>query len=45
MVHHDEADEDADGTPQQIGGAEPEGRSLFAINGAGRLLEQAGLFQ
>jgi hypothetical protein len=45
MEYHDEADEDADGTPQQVGGPKAEGHTLLAIDGAGRLLEPAGLFQ
>jgi len=39
MVYRDEADEDADGAPQQVGGPEPEPHPLLAIDGAGRLLE------
>ena len=45
MEYHDEADEDADGTPQQVGGPKAEGHTLLAIDGARRLLELAGLFQ
>ena len=42
MVYHGEADEDADGAPQQAGGPEAEPHPLLAIDGAGRLLEPAG---
>src|SRR5271156_4265936 len=45
MEYHDEADENADGAPQQVGGPEAEGHTLLAINGAGRLLEAVGIFQ
>ena len=45
MEYHDEADEDADGAPQQVGCPEAEDDTLLAIDGAGRLLEPAGLFQ
>ena len=45
MENHDEADEDADGTPQQVGGPEPDSHTLLAINGAGRLLEPVGVFE
>src|SRR5271156_7172486 len=45
MEYHDEADENADGAPQQVGGPEAEGHTLLAIDGAGRLLEPAGIFQ
>src|ERR1039457_5936982 len=45
MEYHDEADEDADGTPQQVGGPEAEDHVLLAIDGAGCLLELVGIFQ
>src|SRR5665811_511535 len=45
MEYHDEADEDADGTPQQVGGAELQDHTLLAIDGAGRLLELVGFFE
>ena len=45
MEYDDEADEDADGAPQQVGGPEPEGHTLLAIDGAGRLLEAGGIFE
>ena len=45
MKDGDEADEDADGTPQQIRAAEAEDDSLLAIDGAGRLLEAGGVLQ
>jgi hypothetical protein len=45
MEYDDEADEDADGAPQQVGGPEAEGHTLLAIGGAGRFLELAGIFQ
>src|SRR5450432_3762605 len=45
MEYHDEADEDADGTPQQVGGPKAEGHTLLAIDGAGCLLELVCLFQ
>jgi hypothetical protein len=34
MEHYDEADEDADGTPQQVGGAKAEDHVLLTIDGA-----------
>ena len=43
MRYGDEADEDADGSPEQVGGAKPEGDPLLAINGTGRFLELIGL--
>ena len=45
MEYHNEADEDADGAPQQVGGPEAEGHPVLAIDGAGRVLELVGLFQ
>jgi hypothetical protein len=39
MKDGDEADEDADGAPQQSRAAEAEGHCLLAIDGAGCLLE------
>jgi len=42
---HHEADEDADGTPQQIGGPKAEDHVLLAIDGAGCLLELVGIFE
>src|ERR1039457_1962435 len=39
MEYHDEADEDADRSPQQVGDPEAEGHALLAIDGTGRLLE------
>jgi len=45
MVYHDEADQDADGAPQQVGRPEAESHTLLAIDRAGRFLELAGLFQ
>ena len=45
MDYHNEADEDADGAPQQVGGPEAEDHVLLAIDGAGRLLEPAGIFE
>ena len=45
MEYHDEADEDANGAPQQVGGPEAEDHVLLAIDGAGRLLEPVGICQ
>jgi len=45
MEYHNEADEDADGPPQQIGGPEAEDHVLLGIDGAGCLLELAGIFE
>src|SRR5260370_22450121 len=45
MEYHDEADEDADGTPKWVGGAELQDHTLLAIDGAGRLLELVGFFE
>jgi hypothetical protein len=49
MEYHDEADEDADGAPQQVGNPEaeghPQGHPLLAIDGTGRLLELILLLQ
>src|ERR1035437_9267723 len=45
MEYHDEADEDADGAPQQVGDPELQDHTLLAIDGAGRLLEPVGLLQ
>jgi hypothetical protein len=44
MEYGDEADEDAGGAPQQVGGPEAESHILLAIDGAERFLELAGLF-
>jgi hypothetical protein len=41
MEYHNEADEDADGAPRQVGGPESEDHPLLAIDEAGRLLEPA----
>jgi hypothetical protein len=45
VEYHDEADEDADGAPQQVGGPEAEGDTVLALDGTGRLLEPVGIFQ
>src|SRR5450759_1819027 len=45
MEYHDEADEDADGAPQQVGDPELQDHTLLAIDGAGRILESVGLLQ
>src|SRR5665647_3584462 len=45
MEYHDEADEDADQAPQQVGDPELQDHTLLAIDGAGRLLEPVGLLQ
>lgn len=45
MEYHDEADEDADRAPQKVGGTELQAHTLLAIDGAGRLLELAGLIE
>src|ERR1039458_9448466 len=45
MRYGDEADEDAYGSPEKVGGAKPEGNPLLAIDGTGRLLELIGLSQ
>jgi len=45
MRYGDEADEDPYGSPEQVGGAKPEGNPLLAIDGTGRLLELIGLSQ
>ena len=45
MGYGDEADEDSDWAPEQVGGAEAESDPLLAIDGAGRLLELFDLFQ
>jgi len=39
MDHHDEADENADRAPPQVGGPEPQDHTLLTIDGAGCLLE------
>src|SRR5437899_2307954 len=45
MEYHDEADEDADGAPQQVGGPKAEDHVLLAIDRTGRLLEPVGIFE
>src|SRR6516165_2720822 len=45
MKDGDEADEDADGAPQQIRAAEVEGHCLLAIDGPGCLLEASSVLQ
>jgi len=45
MEYHDEADEDAGGAPQQVGGSGAEDHVLLAIDGAGCLLEPAGILE
>jgi hypothetical protein len=45
MKDGDEADEDADGAPPPIRGAEAEDDFLLAIDGTGCLLEAAGVLQ
>src|SRR5215472_5617778 len=45
MKYHNEADEDADRAPQQVGGPEPQDHPLLTIDGAGCLLELGGLLE
>jgi len=45
VIDGHESDEDADRSPEEVGGPEPEGHLLFAIDGAGGLLELAGILE
>src|SRR5438477_12531056 len=45
MEYHDEADEDADGAPQQVGSPKADNHVLLAIDRAGYLPELVGIFE